>query len=450
MNKDKLNSNDRYLVIRSTGEIEMDSFMILGGSTKRDDKDKIGRFGSGLKYAIATLLRMDVEFTIFSGKLTIPFKKKTKRFRDKHFDMILINGKETNFSTDMGPDWSYYESIREIYSNAKDEGITAFETTDGFYGIEGQTSIYIKMDDGVKDLIDNFEYYFSFYRNDIINEYPDSDDLSYKYRGVKVFKSKGHLIIYKDGFRVHENKRKKSLFNYDIPSVIINESREISSFYLVEWDIASLLGMHPNDEMMEMIVNELKKIDEDNDSDIFEINMDWDFSDGFHKEWDKYIGDYDVSPMEMRGFSQGYVSDRNIYAPSSFIKTASKSGLSTNFIGIKSKLCPWSYADGEMNSGDYSILLEMKSILYSFDVDADIQKVHFMEDVVDASFDLRSGKKILLSCNLWEKEDECISSLLSIIPILDKKGAVEPSASNHVKELSKFTYKILQKQMVTK
>ena len=59
--------------IINAGEIEPEAFTLMGASTKRGDENMIGRFGSGLKYAICYLIRNDIEFKIFSGKQEIIF-----------------------------------------------------------------------------------------------------------------------------------------------------------------------------------------------------------------------------------------------------------------------------------------------------------------------------------------------------------------------------------------
>ena len=48
----------QYLVIRNAGEIEPGALSLMGASTK-DSEEHIGKFGSGFKYAIATLLRVE-------------------------------------------------------------------------------------------------------------------------------------------------------------------------------------------------------------------------------------------------------------------------------------------------------------------------------------------------------------------------------------------------------
>ena len=52
----------KYLKIVNKGEIYEKAFTLIGASTKRGDDSKIGFFGSGLKYAMAVLLRNEIHF----------------------------------------------------------------------------------------------------------------------------------------------------------------------------------------------------------------------------------------------------------------------------------------------------------------------------------------------------------------------------------------------------
>lgn len=81
-----------YLQIRSKGEIDIQAFTLIGASTKTGDSSKIGMYGSGNKYAISSLLRQKINFKVFSGESEIVFSTSPNTFRDKAFDVILVNG----------------------------------------------------------------------------------------------------------------------------------------------------------------------------------------------------------------------------------------------------------------------------------------------------------------------------------------------------------------------
>ena len=47
-----------YIRIENKGEMDINALLLLGATNKRDNEAMIGFFGSGLKYAVAVLLKM--------------------------------------------------------------------------------------------------------------------------------------------------------------------------------------------------------------------------------------------------------------------------------------------------------------------------------------------------------------------------------------------------------
>ncbi len=110
------------LCIINKGEVDVRSFTLVGLSSKREDSGKIGKYGSGLKGAIAGLLRNKIPFEVFSGLDRFSFTTEKDNFRGTPFERILVNGEPTSITTDMHPTWVLEDFIREIYCNALDEG----------------------------------------------------------------------------------------------------------------------------------------------------------------------------------------------------------------------------------------------------------------------------------------------------------------------------------------
>ena len=54
----------KYILVQNDEEIDILAFNLIGASTKRDDDNKIGFFGSGLKYSLAYALRNNIEIKI--------------------------------------------------------------------------------------------------------------------------------------------------------------------------------------------------------------------------------------------------------------------------------------------------------------------------------------------------------------------------------------------------
>lgn len=206
-----------YLKIANNGEMEKEALTLLGGSSKRNQSGKIGMFGSGNKYAIAYLLRQEMELRVFSGENEIVLTTKSKNFRGTDLEVICVDGAETSITTNSGPQWEFWHAIREIYSNALDEGLIELGKTPEIFPIKGETQFYLKWNNEVSDFYTNFGKYFASKRIPIVSNehgkiYERSFDESY---------------VYRKGIRCYVSRKGLSLYDYDFENLKINESREV-------------------------------------------------------------------------------------------------------------------------------------------------------------------------------------------------------------------------------
>lgn len=226
----------KFLEIKSKGKIDVQAFSLIGASSKRNDDTKIGMYGSGNKYAISTLLRMGIEFYVFSGKEEIKFTTRDQKFRDQDFKVILINGNETSLTTTMGGnDWdSAFAPIREIYSNAMDEDedaeIKEIEVLDPE---EDYTKFYIEMNDEVKHFYNNIGLYFCQKNSRVLF----ANHLGAIYQNAE---SDAKARIFRKGI-LASNTDSKSVFHYNFVDIDINESRVIKYTWQIPDRIARLL-----------------------------------------------------------------------------------------------------------------------------------------------------------------------------------------------------------------
>lgn len=98
---------------------------IMGLSVKTGDS-AIGFFGTGLKFAIATLLRhgADVSIIINGKPHFMTFERKSMRGQDfNQVIMVMPDGsrRALGFGTDLGKQWELWMAYRELHSNALDE-----------------------------------------------------------------------------------------------------------------------------------------------------------------------------------------------------------------------------------------------------------------------------------------------------------------------------------------
>ncbi len=283
-----------FCKIENKGEVDINAFRLLGASSKEGDDTKIGYFGSGIKYALASALREKIPIKCFSGKKEIKISVKEEEMRGEKFEVICIDGIPTSMTTRMGKDWQTWFIIREFYCNAIDEGEETLGIDDDPKGEAGKTRIFIGMTDEVKSVFDNLDHYFSFKRTPI-----------HEHQGAKVFDRIGEkMTVYRKGIRVFNES--ESLYDYDFPSLDIDESRNASDFNS-NWKIVSLWRNKPSEEMIAQLINS---------PECREYSLDWSFGSGIIGQvWLDYLKDHVIIPREHSGYFVDDMSNYHIILP---------------------------------------------------------------------------------------------------------------------------------------
>ena len=277
----------KWIKIVSQGIIDPKAFHLIGASTKRDDKTKIGFFGSGLKYSLAYLLRNKINFRVFSDFKEFSFTTEATPFRgDKWFDVICIDGIPTSLTTEMGIDWEAWFIIREIYCNALDEGGSRISRkTEEPLPIQDHTVFYIDQAPFI-DIVENWGLYFSEGR-------PEQDLIFTDDRGNKYFRGGENRINYRKGIRCDYVPDKRSLFNYDTQWVQINESRTIKSDWDFSWNLVAELKKSTSTTIISQILCQVNNT--------WEKSLHWDFH-SFSDTWLDCVGDKTLVAVENAGF----------------------------------------------------------------------------------------------------------------------------------------------------
>lgn len=108
------------ILFKNNGLIDLDFVRTFGVSVK-DGNNPIGFFGTGLKYAIAILLRHKQKISIFVGKDEYRFTTTKKIKRGKAFEFVTMNEEVLGYTTELGKTWTMWQAFRELYSNCIDE-----------------------------------------------------------------------------------------------------------------------------------------------------------------------------------------------------------------------------------------------------------------------------------------------------------------------------------------
>lgn len=117
------------IIFRNKGVIDPKSITTFGVSSK-ENPGAIGFFGTGLKYAIAILLREGCDITIHAGKRKLEFGIKRDRVRVDEFNVVTMNNRRLGFTTEVGKTWEVWQAFRELYCNTMDERGEVFEASE--------------------------------------------------------------------------------------------------------------------------------------------------------------------------------------------------------------------------------------------------------------------------------------------------------------------------------
>lgn len=214
-------------IFHTNTDINPLSWELMGISAKVDD-NCIGMFGTGLKYAIAVILRTGGKITIKNLDKTYEFASEKIEFRGKDFEQITCNGKALPFTTEYGKGWEIWQAYRELYSNTVDEGGLHFigEKMD-----EG-TSIIVEGEEFVACMENHADYFVG--DREPIAECPQ----------LKIYDGKG--TVYFRGVKV--GVMELASFSYELKYITLTEDRSIKYDFAVKNDIGEQIAGNIKDE----------------------------------------------------------------------------------------------------------------------------------------------------------------------------------------------------------
>lgn len=274
---------NKYIEIINNNEIDINGLTLIGASIK-DGDSQIGFFGSGNKYAIATLLRNNIDFKIFSGLKEIKIEKKEIVFCDEVFEQIIIDNKETSLTTRMGVDWELWYCLREFISNAKDEKGYELNIVSEINKESEKTKIYIKINEKLEKIINNLNEYI------LTDEYKPIEICKTHYGEISIYTPLSERFnIYRKGISIYPENNKKCLYWYNFERIEITESRIYKYQHEYSERIASILAVTNKSEI---IKNYIKNYENN-----FECNLNWEYvEDNFNIEWFNILNGNDIYP----------------------------------------------------------------------------------------------------------------------------------------------------------
>jgi len=251
------------------GILDIRSFTVLGLHAKPNTDSPIGKFGSGLKYAIATLLRLNCNVRIFIDKVEYEFYTKSDDFRGVGYNQVMMRKRNNLFSrwtytplpftTEFGRFWKAWQAFREIESNTRDEG----GTTGVYDNYEPEANTTVIMVSGK-------EYIEAYYDRDKVF-LPGALTKREGDGTVEVFNEPSDHVYWR-GIRVFDLD-KPSIYTYNILSDIeLTEDRTIKYHFQAQQHIAGYIARSKDTKLISTVVSA--------SSDKFEGKLDFDYAYG--------------------------------------------------------------------------------------------------------------------------------------------------------------------------
>jgi hypothetical protein len=234
-------------------EIPLQSFTLLGINVKTKT-DAIGRFGTGLKYAVAVILRHGGTIRLFISGTEYEFYLHGLKFRGKDFQQVRmrkratfggwLSSKALPFTTEFGKDWGLWQAYRELESNTRDE--SGHTTSDGIQPEAYKSGTVIEVDcPGFQEAIDEEQVFFDpgdkpkVNSCDIFDMY-EGESKHFYYQGIRVY-----TLRYPARFT----------YNFKSPYVRLTEDRTAdNAFSLFYWIAQEAMKLSSNNLVTRMLV----------------------------------------------------------------------------------------------------------------------------------------------------------------------------------------------------
>lgn len=231
------------IIFRNPGVLDIRAIKTFGLSSK-EGQDKIGRFGTGLKYATSVIARHGGKMTIAAGPDVFTFGTAEDDFRGRSVTQLTMNGEALPYTTDLGRDWEPWMAFRELYANALDEGgdVARSETAQESCGDETVISV---------DLAAFEAIFFSMEEHFIGRE----DAPLWKSREIEVYPGRSLFVFYK-GVAIMKLKE-PAAFRYNLLGYVdLTEDRTAKYDWQVRNKIASALAVSDMERIVHAAVDQ--------------------------------------------------------------------------------------------------------------------------------------------------------------------------------------------------
>jgi hypothetical protein len=257
------------LVFETPGALDLRALTLFGASAKPNAVSPLGRFGTGLKYAIAGLVRLDAPPVMHVGATTYRFRAVPVEFRDREVETIVMDdgrfsSLELPFTTALGRHWEPWMLYRELEANTKDEGGQTYISTGAFGAVCGEenfTRIVVSHPDLLAAHAAREEIFLP----------PEAGPAALETESLRVLDHPAAHLYYR-GVRVRDLGDKPALLTYDLlEEQALTEDRTLSLTYRVHHLVAAAVAVSDDEALIERVVAAPKGSWE-------QEHLDWDYA----------------------------------------------------------------------------------------------------------------------------------------------------------------------------
>ena len=208
------------------GLLDMRAVTTFGLSVK-ENENPIGYFGTGLKYAIAILMRNGADFTISTSAGEVyQFKVHQDTFRNVEFNCISMHTSlrdtELPFTTELGKNWKMWMAFRELYCNTQDEKGVCHINEGAQFGSVDWTRITVHDKDFYEAYANRRDYFL--------------EDLEPAYvgHGIEIFTKRSSAHMFYKRIRTGDLARPSIMTYNHVRFLDLTEDRTVANVYM--WD----------------------------------------------------------------------------------------------------------------------------------------------------------------------------------------------------------------------
>lgn len=270
--KERNNIMKYIKITNNVNEVSRLGLEKLGLSTKRDNNETIGQFGSGIKFAPIAAVRKGIDWAFAGadskGKYVLKYVVK----EDEGIPCIFYSygdyEKPSSFTADAGLlSWTDdFQIYREVVANAMDEdklnGLgwsVDIVDVDIIESIDGEFSVYIEATDEMLMIHNDFDKYFCTNRTPI---YSDSHFSVYEpFDSVLRVYTKGVMVFSDEKDLGYDHVPSWGLFDYEFNNLKLNEERTVSNIWDMHYQIIQCLANIPDESVIETLIKTMIDVD---------------------------------------------------------------------------------------------------------------------------------------------------------------------------------------------